>query len=321
VQTAAQFVLEPIFEADFLDCSYGFRPGRSAHQALEEIRVWTNRGYKFVLDADISRCFDRIDQAKLLDLVHQRVSDRKVLKLMRMWLGCGVLDGGMVKKTEEGTPQGGPISPLLANICLHELDKFWMSQGTVNGRLVRYADDFVILFKSAGEAELGLELVKAKLGELGLEINDAKTRIVDMTRGKDGFDFLGFHHRRVKSLEYKRYYTQKWPSAKAMKEIRQKVKDISGRRSVLHCSMEEIVERLNPVLRGWMNYFKYGNSARKFSQVDGYVLERLALFWSKKHQKSGRRWKKDFTWRRFKGTGVQILSGNVVYWSARSNAG
>lgn len=319
VQAAVLFVLEPIFEADFLNCSYGFRPGRSAHQALEEVRVWTNRGYKFVLDADICKCFDKIDHSKLLDLVRQRVSDRKMVKLIRMWLECGILEGGVTRETWEGTPQGGPISPLLANICLHELDKFWVSQRTVEGRLVRYADDFVILFKSIEDAKWGLELVKAKLSELGLEINDAKTGIVDMTEGKEGFDFLGYHHRRVKSPRYKRYYTQKWPSAKAMKELKQRIKDLTSP-PALHHSMEEIVKWLNPVLRGWMNYFKYGNSTRKFSQIDSYVHERLALFWSKKHRKSGRRWKEDLSWKKYKETGIQILGGNVVYWSALSNA-
>ena len=179
VQTATKQVLELIFEADFLDCSYGFRPNRSAHDALEEIRETMNTGYRVVLDADIKGFFDNIDHEKLLGFLHQRISDRRILKLIRKWLKCGVMeDGGVAKETIMGAPQGGVISPLLANIYLHEFDKFWMEQTMVTGRLVRYADDFVILFRTVKEAERGLQLVKAKLKELDLELNEKKTKIV-----------------------------------------------------------------------------------------------------------------------------------------------
>jgi group II intron reverse transcriptase/maturase len=165
VQAATKFLLEPIFEADFLNYSYGFRPKKHAHDALEEIRVWTNKGHKFILDADIKGYFDSINHEKLLEYVQQRINDRKILKLIRKWLKCGIVHEGELHENEVGTPQGGVISPLLANIYLHEFDKFWTQQTKVRGKLIRYADDFVILFTSREDAEQGLKLVKEKLKE------------------------------------------------------------------------------------------------------------------------------------------------------------
>ena len=315
VQTATKQVIEPIFEVDFLDCSYGFRPNRSAHDALEEIRKTINAGFRVVLDADIKGFFDNIDHEKLLDFVHQRISDRRILKLIRKWLKCGVMEDGVVKETIVGTPQGGVISPLLANIYLHEFDKFWKRQTTVTGKLVRYADDFVILFRTLEDTELGLKLVKTRLKDLGLELNEKKTKIVDTSGGKHGFDFLGFHHRRFKSRKYRKYYTQRRPSDKSMKNIRAVIKNLLGNPATFNESLEDVIRMVNPVLRGWMNYFRYGNSSEKFSQIDRYVNERLALWWSGKHQKSGRRWKSDFTYGKYIRCGIQILRGNVSYRS------
>ena len=320
VQTAMKRLLEPIFEADFLDCSYGFRPNRCAHEALEEIRKTMNAGYRVVLDGDIKGFFDNIDHDNLLEFLHLRINDRRILKVIRKWLKCGVMDAGVARDTEMGTPQGGVISPLLANVYLHEFDKFWMEQTTVQGKLIRYADDFVILFRTQEDAEAGFHLVKEKMNELGLELHEDKTKIVDTTGGRGGFDFLGFHHRRVKSHKSHRFYSQIWPSAKSMKSIRTKVRELTARRSMLCWNIEQIITRLNPLLRGWMNYFRFGNSSSKFERIDSYVHERLALWWSKKHQKSGRRWNSDFTRRKFKDSGIQILSGNVRYWSRKSNA-
>ncbi len=321
VQTAAKQVLEPIFEADFLNCSFGFRPNRSAHDALEEIRRTTNAGFTVVLDADIKGFFDNISHGKLLEFVGQRVSDRRMMKLIRKWLRCGVMDGsGVAEETNNlGTPQGGVISPLLANIYLHEFDKFWTHQTMVTGKLIRYADDFVILFRTPEEAEQGLQLVKAKLNELGLELNEEKTKIVDTGGGRQGFDFLGFQHRRKKSRKYKRYYTLKWPSTKAMKHIKATLKEFLGTPTIWTWSLEEVIQVINPILRGWMNYFRVGNSSRKFSQIDQYVHERLALWWSKKHRKTGRHWKKDFPPSKYRTCGVQRLIGTVQYRSCCSN--
>ena len=315
VQTATKQVIEPIFEADFLDCSYGFRPNRSAHDALEVIRKKMNIGFRVVLDADIKGFFDNIDHEKLMELLQQRISDRRILKLIRKWLKCGVLEGGVAKETNVGAPQGAVISPLLGNICLHEFDKFWKQQKIVSGELVRYADDLVILFRTMEDAEQGLQLVKTKLKELGLELNEAKSEIVDTRWGKQGFNFLGFHHRRVKSKKYGKFYTQRWPGDKTMKNIRSSIRDLLANRAILNWSIEEVIQVLNPIIRGWMNYFKYGNSSKKFSTIDSYVHERLALWWSKKHQKSGRRWTTGFTYKKYKACGVQILSGNVTYGS------
>ena len=315
IQTSAKMTMEPIFEADFLDCNYGFRPNRSAHDALEEIRATMNRGYRIVLDADIKGFFDNINHGKLLDFVCNRINDRKFLKLIRKWLECGVMESGVAYETSTGTPQGGVISPLLANIYLHEFDKYWIHESGIDSKLIRYADDFVILFKTEEDAKYGLNLVKSKLKELDLELNEEKTRIVDTNKGNDGFDFLGFHHRRVMSNKYRKYYTQKWPSKKSMKSIRDKIRGAIGSRSILNKSIEDVVEELNPILKGWMNYFRFGNSWKCFTQIDSFVHERMALWWRKKHQKSGRGWKSDFTWAKYKRTGIQILTGNITYWS------
>ena len=314
IQMSTKQVIEPIFEADFLNCSYGFRPNRSAHDALEEIKSAMNAGFTIVLDADIKGFFDNINHDKLLELVYQRINDRRILKLIRKWLKCGVMDSGVPKETEKGTPQGGVISPLLANIYLHEFDKFWVHRCKVNGILVRYADDFVIMFRTKKDAELGLKLVKAMLEYLGLELNEEKTKVVYMEYGKEGFDFLGFHHRIVKLRKHMRYCIQKWPSHKSMSNIRSEVREFLKPGAKLCWHIDDIVKELNPLLRGWMNYFRFGNSARKFSQIDDYVHERLVLWWSRKHRKKGRRWK-DFPYEMFKKCGIQLMSGNVRQWT------
>jgi len=317
VQTATKLIIEPIFEVDFLECSYGYRPGKSPHEALEEIRQWTNKGYTFVLDADIKGYFDNINHEKLLEFMQQRISDRKILKLIKQWLTAGIVYEGGLQQNEIGTPQGGVISPLLANIYLHEFDKFWTQQTKVKGRLIRFCDDFVILFTSKEDAEKGLELVKEKLRELNLQLNAEKTRIVNMREEGQGFDFLGFHHRQKFFQEYEKCYTLKWPKKSAVIGLKQKIKDILGTLTILHLSLDAVVELVNPLLRGWMNYFKYGNSSHEFAEIDSYVHERLALWWSKKHNKFGRRWKSDFTYQKYKTSGVIRMTGNLARWSAR----
>lgn len=287
VMAAAKIVLEPIFEADFLPASFGFRPKRSAHMACEAIRVAVNRGADWVLDADLSNCFGSIDHDALMRLVEVRVSDRDMLKLLRSWLRVGVLENGVVTDTVTGTPQGSPISPLLANVALHVLDKDWENGGNRLGVLARYADDYVVICPTQRRAEEARRRSSVVLAGLGLQLNPAKTRIAHLGRGTEGFDFLGFHHHKVESWKWRgHWYLQRWPSRRAMASIRAKVRAVTDRRYV-GFAVEVIVGNLNRVLRGWGAYFRYGNSARKFEAIDCYVHERLAKFASTKHGKSG----------------------------------
>jgi len=317
VQQAAKLVLEPIFEADFLDSSYGYRPKRSATDALECIRKSFIEGCVWVLELDIRSYFDSIDHARLLGYVESRVSDRRVVKLVRKWLEAGVMEEGVRRETVTGTPQGGVISPLLANIYLHVLDKAWAKRG--QGTLVRYADDAVVMCKSQEEAEAALELMREVLSELGLELHPEKTRIVDLREGRKGFDFLGCHfHARVSGrlLESgtRRYYLQRWPSARSMKRVRQRVKELTGSNRNGVKDVRVLISDLNPVLRGWGNYFRSGNTARKFNQLDTYVWGRLSGFLVRRHGRNLRaqqfeQWTRTFFWQH----GLYRLRGTVRY--------
>jgi len=235
------------------------------------------------------------------------VNDPQMRKAIRGFLKAGVLEGNTLSHPEEGTPQGGPASPLLANIYLNFLDRVWQRQGRALGEMVRYADDLVILCRTREAAERALELLKATLARLDLEIHPEKTRIVDLRDGSEGFDFLGFHHRRVPSRRQPgRAYLQRWPSKRAQNSIRRRIRETTAPRALLSLSLGEMVARIAPTVRGWGAYFRWGNSATVFAHIDEYVIERLVIFLRKKHHWPNRRWRKDA-----RGGGAKALLGSA----------
>ena len=257
---------------------------------------------------------------KLMKLVERRISDRRVLKLLRQWLTAGVMEDGVVTNPSRGTPQGGVISPLLSNIYLSVLDTVWEKRCAHLGVLVRYADDFVVLCKTKRDVDEAEGRVKHVLTRLGLELHPEKTRKVDLSWGKEGFDFLGCHlQKRMSGPIWERegrrvYFLQRWPSARAMKRVRQRVKELTPR-SRCHEDLRETIARLNPVLRGWGGYFKTGNAAVKFNQLDGYVYRRLRTLRLKRagsRLKAGacEKWTRDYF---TEGFGLHRLRGTVQY--------
>lgn len=292
---ATKLVIEPIFEADFQETSFGFRPKRSAKQALERIRKACNRKGNWVVDVDIQGYFDNINQEKLMKLIERRISDRRILKLVRKWLSAGVMEEGNIRRSDLGTPQGGVISPLLANIYLNYFDLLWERHGSQMGELTRYADDFVVICKTKKDATRAYELIKAIMERLELTLHPTKTRIVGLWTGEEGFDFLGMHHRKTKAETSKGqvyYTTQQWLCRKAEERIREVVKDRLAPPNMRHKSFQDHVAYLNPKIQGWRNYYYTPYSQKKMAKLDWYILQRLTRWYAKKRQR--RRWMSSF---------------------------
>lgn len=270
IQQSVRIVMEPIFEPKFKECSYGFRPGRNCHQALDKVQEYIRAGNFWVAEFDIESFFDSIDHELLIDFVAEEISDGSFLKLIRAFLTAGVMKEGVLYSTDTGTPQGGVISPLLANIYLHLLDETMTTNGF---NLVRYADDFVVLCKTEEEADRAIELVLSTLSQLKLKANYTKTRKVQLT-DEDGFEFLGF----LITAKYR------FPRKKAIAKFRENIRRKTRRLAPV--SLKEMVKRLNPTIRGWGNYFKAGNSHNVFRMLDSWIRMRLRCFIEKYKSKN-----------------------------------
>jgi group II intron reverse transcriptase/maturase len=286
-QAATKIVLEPIFEADFAPCSFGFRPRRSPHDALQVVIDEAWRGRRWVVETDIADCFSTIPHDALMHAIEERVSDRAVLKLLRAMLRAGVMEDGTVRRPVTGAAQGGVISPLLCNVYLHRIDRSWSTRQ--HGVLVRFADDLLVMCRSREQAEAALQRLRQLLADLGLAPKEAKTRIVHLQVDGEGFDFLGFHHRMVRSRPRDGRkpvdFLARWPADKAMQHARDRIRDLTASRRLL-LDAETVVQEVNAFLRGWVGYFKYGHSAQRFSKIRHYVRMRIALFLSKRHRRS-----------------------------------
>ncbi|MBO3753090.1 group II intron reverse transcriptase/maturase [Streptosporangiaceae bacterium NEAU-GS5] len=286
VQAAVKIVLEPVFEADMADCSFGFRPKRSGHDALQVLVEEQQGGRRWVVETDIADCFSAIPHEKLMQAIEEPVCDQSVLTLLRAIVRAGAMEDGQVRRPVTGTPQGGPVSPLLCNVYLHRVDRAW-DEG--DGVMVRFADDMVVMCWSRSQAERALARLVELLAGLGLAPKAAKTRIIGLEVGGDGFDFLGFHHRLVRSRgdrgRPKVTFLARWPADKAMQHARDRIRELTSRRWMLLWP-EVIVERLNAFLRGWAAYFRYGHSAQRLSKIRRYAQWRLAQFMRRRHRRS-----------------------------------
>lgn len=326
VQQALKMVLEPIFEADFLPVSYGFRPGRRAHDAVAEIHYYATRGYRWVLDADIEGCFDNIDHAVVLDRVRGRVKDKKVVGLVRAFLKAGVVSElGTLRGTYAGTPQGGIISPLLANIALSALDEAVMapwaeggdqatqhgrakrrSHGKGNWRIVRYADDFVIMTNgSRDDVEHLQHQVSQVLAGIGLRLSPAKTRIAHLS---EGIDFLGFHLRWRRKRGSHKWYCFTMISDKAFKTIKSTIRALTPRRSPR--PLGAVLNELNLAVKGWAYYFRHAIAGRRFGFLRYMLWNRIVSWQRAKHRWS---WTQVRRWLRHpSGRWAPISDGEVV---------
>jgi RNA-directed DNA polymerase len=301
VQAALKLVLEPIFEADFKPCSYGFRRGRRTHDAIAEIHNFATNRYEWVVEGDITACFDEISHSALMDRVRKRIGDKRVLGLVKAFLKSGILhEDGNKGDTITGTPQGGILSPVLANIALSVLDEFFMERwvddfrarellrrrGQATYRIVRYADDFVVMVHGTREQA---EAVRDQAGEalrpMGLRLSETKTKIAHID---EGFDFLGYRIQRSQNRGNGRRNVYTYPSRDAILAITRKVKALTGR-TFTNLQLSDLLYRLNPMLRGWAYYFRYGFSSRSFGYLEYFAWQRVVRWLRAKHK--GRNWK------------------------------
>ena len=302
VQAALKLVMEPIFEADFQPCSYGFRPRRRAQDAIAEIHQLTSRSYEWIVEADIEACFDRLDHVAIVDRVRARIGDKRVLRLVKAFLKAGIMtEHGDREETLTGTPQGGILSPLLANIALSALDEHfaraWQTMGSgsqrhrrrlrgeATYRLVRYADDLVICV--AGERRHAIALVaevERLLQPLGLTLSEEKTAV---THIDEGFDFLGWRIKRGRG-RHGQPAVHTYPSKRSLQSVKAKVKQITT--TGYQQTLDQLLARLNPVLRGWCAYFQHGVSSRTFSYLDAYTWRRVICWLRRKHPQTNWRW-------------------------------
>ena len=286
VQMSTKIVIEPIFEADFEESSYGFRPKRNAHQAMADVSLHLRKGQTQVIDADITKYFDNIPHDKLLKLVAKRVVDKNILRLIKLWLKAPIVEEGedgkkRYKRSEKGTPQGGVISPLLANIYLNVLDKVWRVkrvQERYKARLIRYADDFIVL--SRGNPERVLLGIKRVLKYLELNLNEGKTKVLDAR--EESFNFLGFRIEMRENPRTGKIFPLIKPSKESLRHIKSEIKALTCRRNH-RVSKEVIVRRLNEMVRGWAVYFHYGNCSKDLSRVKNYLNERVRIYLRGKH--------------------------------------
>jgi RNA-directed DNA polymerase len=296
VQMAVKLVIEPMFEADFAPCSFGFRPEKTPRMALSIIAEKTQAGFTHVVDVDLKSYFDTIDHELLMQFVGRRVGDVRVLRLIRAWLKAGVMEEGKVTHPDRGSPQGGVISPLLSNIVLHEVDRQWCrGDGTMGNSvvLVRYADDMVLLARTKVEARQAWERLQSQFAALRLVVNQEKSRL---TTVQEGFAFLGFEFRRpLARLLYM------WPRKKACQHIRGRIREVA-RSFPSSASIGDVIRKVNPILNGWCTYFRVGNSNRVFHKIDWAVMSELQLWLRRKHQRSWRsarkRWNYQFLYKR-----------------------
>ncbi len=329
VQAACKIVLDPVFEADMLPCSFGFRPKRGAHDALQVLIDESWRGRRWVVETDIANCFSAIPHEELMHAIEERVCDQSVLKLLRVMLRAGVMEDGEVRREVTGTPQGGVISPLLCNVYLHRLDRAWDVRE--HGVLVRFADDVLVMCRSREQAEAALARLRELLAELGLEPKEAKTRIVRLEVGGAGFDFLGFHHRLVRVTGRRNHrwsvtFLARWPADRAIQHARDRIRELT-RRSRLLLPIGVIVDEVNRFLRGWAAYFRYGNSAVRFEKIMHHVWTRIALVIAKRHKRSRAYGWSVLAYQSPDHLGLISLSGTVVAprpfkdWRGKPNAG